>query len=56
MSGSLSSLTGNFTEGFHNNKFKDCKSCLEYILTINKYLIFKCLEYKKSYKNILIKI
>ena len=31
MSSSFSSLVDNLSEGLHNDKCKDCKSCLEYI-------------------------
>ena len=30
MSSSLSNLVNNLSEGLHNDKCKDCKSCLEY--------------------------
>ena len=36
MPSSLSSLADNLSEGLHNNKFKYCKSYLEYILFKNK--------------------
>ena len=36
MSSSLSKLADNLSEGLHNNKGLDCKSCLDYIKTKNK--------------------
>ena len=42
MSSSLSKLVDNLSEGIHNNKCADCKSCLDYIKTKNEKLIFKC--------------
>ena len=39
MTRSLSSLSDNFVEGFHNVKCKDFKSCLEYIRVKYKLLI-----------------
>ena len=42
MSLSLSKLVDNLSEGIHNNKCVDCKSCLDYIKTKNENLILKC--------------
>ena len=39
---SLSKLIDNLSEGLHNNKCSNCKSCLDYIETKNEKLIFKC--------------
>ena len=50
MSSSLSSLLDNLTEGLHNNKCTDCKSCLEYIRIEDTHLIFKCLRCNKNHK------
>ena len=36
MSLSLSKLIDNLSEGLHNNKCLDCKSCLDYIKTKNE--------------------
>ena len=33
MSSSLSSLADNLSEGLHSDKFTDCKSCLDYMIT-----------------------
>ena len=44
MSSCLSKLVDNLSEGIHNNKCADCKSCLDYIKTENEKLILKCLN------------
>ena len=55
----LSKLIDNLSEGIHNNKCADCKSCLDYIKTKNEKLILKCLNceqyYKKKFNKELIK-
>ena len=50
MSSSLSSLVDNLSEGLHCDKCAVCKSCLDYITTKDKQLIFRCFECKKNYK------
>ena len=50
MSTSLSTLVGNLSEGLHNNKCLNCKSCLDYIKTKNKKLILKCFNCKTYYE------
>ena len=50
MSTSLSNLVDNLSEGFHNNRCIDCKSCLDYITTKDEKLIFKCFSCKKNYE------
>ena len=59
MSMSLSKLIDNLSEGLHNNKCLDCKSCLDYIKTKNEKLIFKCYNctsyYEKDFNKELIK-
>ena len=50
MSTSLSSLVDNLSEGLHSDKCTDCKSCLDYMITKDEQLIFRCFEYKKNYK------
>ena len=50
MSTSLLSLVDNLCEKFHNDRCIDCKSCLDYMTTKDKQLIFRCFEYKKNYK------
>ena len=48
MSMSLSKLIDNLSEGLHNNKCSNCKSCLDYIETKNEKLIFKCFNCKQN--------
>ena len=59
MAMSLSKLVDNLSEGIHNNKCADCKSCLDYIKTKNEKLILKCFNceqyYKKKFNKELIK-
>ena len=50
MSMSLSKLIDNLSEGFHNDKCLDCKSCLDYIKTKNEKLILKCFNCKSYYE------
>ena len=50
MSSSLSSLVDNLSEGLHSDKFTDCKSCLDYMITKDDQLIFRCFECKKNSK------
>ena len=50
MSSSLSNLVDNLSAGRHSDKCIDFKSCLDYITTKDKELIFKCFECKKNYK------
>ena len=40
----------NLSEGHHNSKCKDCKSCPEYIKVRDKLLLFKCLKCNKNNK------
>ena len=56
----LSKLVDNISEGIHNNKCVDCKSCLDYVRsTKNKKLILKCFNcetyYRKKFNKELIK-
>ena len=55
MSTALSKLVDNLSEGIHNNRCADCKSCLEYIKNKDEKLIFRCFSCKKDYEKILIK-
>ena len=55
MAMSLSKLIDNLSEGIHNNKCIDCKSCLDYIKTKNERLILKCFNCEQYYKKKLIK-
>ena len=50
MSTSLSSLVDNLSDGFHCNKCIDCKSSLDYMITREDQLIFRCFECKKNYQ------
>ena len=50
MPSSLSSLVDNLSEGLHSDKCTDCKSCLDYMITKDDELIFRCFECKKNYK------
>ena len=50
MSSSLSNLADNLSEGIHSNKCTDCKSCLDYMKTKDKQLIFRYFEFKKNYE------
>ena len=50
MSMSLSKLIDNLSEGLHNDKCSNCKSCLGYIKTKNAKLIFKCFNCKQNYE------
>ena len=48
---SLSILADNLSEGLHNYKCTNCKSCINYISTKDNLLIFKCIECSKNHKN-----
>ena len=50
MSTSLSKLVDNLSEGLHNNRCVDCKSCLDYMKTKDEKLIFRCFSCKKNYE------
>ena len=50
MSTLLSKLVDNLSERLHNNKCVNCKSCLDYMRTKNKKLIFKCFNCKQNYE------
>ena len=55
MSTSISNLVSNSSEGLHNDRCKDCKSCLNYMTTKDEQLIFRCFRCKKNYEKKLIK-
>ena len=58
MSTSLSNLVSNLSEGFHNDRSIDCKSCLDYMTTKDEQLIFSfsCKRnYEKEFNKELIK-
>ena len=50
MSASLSNLVNNLSDGFHNDKCTYCKSCLDYVTTKDKQLIFRCFWCKNNYE------
>ena len=50
MSTSLSKLVDNLSEGLHNNRCADCKSSLDYMITKDEKLIFRCFTSKKNYE------
>ena len=50
MSTPLSNLVDNLSEGFHNDRCIDCKSCLDYMTTKDEKLIFRCFSFKKNYR------
>ena len=50
MSTSLSKLVDNLSEGLHNNRCVDCKSCLDYMTTKDEKLILRCFTCKKNYE------
>ena len=50
MSSSLPSLVDNLSEGLHSDKYTNCKSCRDYMITKDDQLIFRCFECKKKYK------
>ena len=50
MSTSLSSLVNNLSEGVHNDKCTNCKSCLHYMTTKDEQLVFRCFSCKKNYE------
>ena len=47
---SLSKLVDNLSEGRHNNRCVDCKSCLDYMKNKDEKLIFRCFNCKKNYE------
>ena len=49
MSGPLSSLVSNLSDGLHSDKCTDCKSCLGYMSVKDDQLIFRCFKCKVNY-------
>ena len=49
MSTALSNLVSNLSEGLHNDRCIDCKSCVNYMIIKDEQLIFRCFECKKNY-------
>ena len=50
MSTSLSNLVSNLSEGLHNDRCINFRSCLDYMTTKNEQLIFRCFRCNKSYE------
>ena len=55
MSTSLSNIVSNLSKGLHNDRCIGYKSCLDYMTTKDKQLIFRCFRCKKIMKKTLIK-
>ena len=55
MATSLSKLVDNLTEDIHGDKCVDCKSDLSYMKVIDRAIIFRCFNCKKTIKNKLTK-
>ena len=54
MSISLSNLVSNLSEGLHNDRCIDCKSCVDYMTTKGEHLIFRSFRCKKNFNKELI--
>ena len=50
MSTSLSNLVTNLSEGLHNDRCIDFKSCLDYVTTKDEQLILMCFRCKNNYE------
>ena len=50
MSTSLSKLVKYLSERLHSDKYKDCKSHLDYMSIKDDQLIFRCFDCKKDYE------
>ena len=50
MSTSLSKLVDNLSEGLHNNRCVECKSCLDYMKNKDEKLTFRCFTCKTNYE------
>ena len=50
MSTSQSNLVDNLSHRFHCYKYIDCKSSLDYMITRDDQLIFRCFECKNNYQ------
>ena len=55
MLSSLSGLVNNLSEGLHNYKCTNCKSCLDYIPTKYNQLVFKCVECSSLTQSLVVK-
>ena len=49
MSGSLSSLVSNLSDGLYSDKCTDCKSWLDYMSVKDGQLVFRCFKCEKNY-------
>ena len=50
MSSLLSDLVDNLSDGLYSDECIDCESCLDYMITKDDQLIFRCFACKKNYK------
>ena len=50
MSTSLSNLVNHLSEGLHNDRCIDYKSCLDYMTTKDEQIVFGCFRCKKNYE------
>ena len=50
LSTSLSNLASNLSEGLHNDRCIDCKSCIDNMDTEDEQLIFRCFRCKNNYE------
>ena len=50
MSTSLSNLVTNLSEGLHNDRCIDCKSCLDYMTTKDEQQFLRCFRCKNNYE------
>ena len=50
MSTSLSNLVSNLSEGLHNDRCIECKTCLDYMTIKDEQLIFRCFRCKRNYE------
>ena len=50
MAASLSDLLDNLSNGLHNKKCLDCKSCLKYMVAKDNILILRCFKCKCNCK------
>ena len=50
MTTTLTSHIDNSSDGFHCSKCIDCKTSLDYMITRDDQLIFRCFECKKNYQ------
>ena len=53
MSTSLSNFVSNLSEGLHNDRCINCKSCLGYMTIKDEQLIFRCFSCKNFNKELI---